>query len=61
MKDIGFENEAYFWRVSSIALSKIEGVDYFENKRKYNEFLSSNSHPFLAKKTFINILLLNQR
>ena len=53
MEDIGSENEAYFWRVSSIVLSKIEGVGYIENKRKHNEYLSS--HPFVAKKLFINM------
>ena len=53
MEDIGSENEAYFWRVSSIVLSKIEGVGYIDNKRKHNEYLSS--HPFVAKKLFINM------
>ena len=53
MEDIGSENEAHFWRESSIVLSKIEGVGYFENKRKHNEYLSN--HPFVAKKLFINI------
>ena len=40
MEDIGSDNEAYFWRVSSIVLSKIEGAGYLENKRKHNEYLS---------------------
>ena len=53
MEDIGSENEAYFWRVSSIVLSKIEGAGYLENKRKHNKYLSSN--PFAAKKLFINM------
>ena len=53
MEDIGSENEAYFWRVSRIVLSKIEGAGYLENKRKHNEYLSSN--PFAAKKLFINM------
>ena len=53
MEDIFIEseNEAYFWKVSSIVLSKIEGAGYFENKRKHNEYLSSNS--FAAKELFI--------
>ena len=41
MEDIGSENEAYFWRVSSTVLSKVEGAGYLENKRKHNEYLSS--------------------
>ena len=53
MEDIGSENEAYFWRVSNIVLSKIEGAGYLENKRKHNEYLRSN--PFAAKKLFINM------
>ena len=54
MEVIGSDTDAYFLRVSSIILSKIEGVDrYFENKRKHNEYLSN--HPFVAKKLFINI------
>ena len=57
MEDIGFENEAYFWRVSSIVLSKIEGAGYIENKRKHNEYLSS--HLFVAKKLFINMKYYN--
>ena len=53
MEVIGSDTDAYFWRVSSIVLSKIEGVGYFENKRKHNEYLSN--HPFVAKKLFINM------
>ena len=45
--DIGSENEAYFWRVSSTVLSKIENKHYLDNKQKQNEYLSSN--PFAAK------------
>ena len=37
----------------SIILSKIEGVGYSKNKRKYNEYL--NSPPFVTKKLFINM------
>ena len=43
----------FFWRVSSIVLSKIEGVGYNENKRKHNEYVSG--HPFVANKLFINM------
>ena len=53
IEDIGSETKAYFWRVSSIVLSKIEGAGYLESKRKHNEYLSSN--PFAAKKLFINM------
>ena len=53
MEDIGSENEACFWRVSNVVLSKIEGVGYLENKRKHNEYLVS--HPYVAKKLFINM------
>ena len=56
MEDIGSESEAYFWRVSSIVLSKIEGVGYIENKRKHHEYLSS--HPFVAK---ILLLFINMK
>ena len=38
MEDIGYENKTYFWRVSSIVLSKIEGAGYFKNMRKHNDF-----------------------
>ena len=53
MEDIGSLSEAYFWRVSSVVLSKIEGVGYLENKRKHNEYLVK--HPYVAKKLFINM------
>ena len=51
--DVGSENVAYFWRVSSAVLSKIENKYYLENKEKLNEYLSAN--PFAAKKLFINM------
>ena len=51
--DIGSENDAYFWRVSSTVLSKIENKHYLDNKQKQNEYLSSN--PFAAKKLFVNM------
>ena len=51
--DIGSENDAYFWRVSSTVLSKIENKHYLDNKQKQNEHLSSN--PFAAKKLFVNM------
>ena len=60
MEDIGSESdlsEAYIWRLLSIVLSKEEGTCYFEIKRKQNEFISS--HPFVAKKLFINTMYYN--
>ena len=51
--DIGFENDAYFWRVSNTVLSKIEHSNYLENKYKHNDYLSTN--PYAAKKLFINM------
>ena len=51
--DVGSENDAYFWKVSSTVISKIENSHYLENKVKHNEFLSNN--PYAAKKLFINM------
>ena len=34
MEDIGSQNEAYLWKVSSIVLSKIEGAGYLGKKEK---------------------------
>ena len=53
IEDVGSENDGYFWRVSTIVLSKIESDGYLENKRKHNDYLKNN--PFVAKKLFINI------
>ena len=51
--NVGSENDAYFWKVSSTVISKIENSHYLENKVKHNEFLSNN--PYAAKKLFINM------
>ena len=32
-------NDSYFWEISDIVLSKIEGSNYIINKVKHNEYL----------------------
>ena len=46
-------NDSYFWEISDIVLSKIEGSNYIINKVKHNEYLWFNPH--VAKKRFINL------
>ena len=43
----------YFWEVSTQVLKRIEGVNYFQNKLKQNEYLSF--HPEVAKSKGINL------
>ena len=43
----------YFWEVSTQVLKRIEGLNYFQNKLKQNEYLSF--HPDVAKRKGINL------
>ena len=43
----------YFWSVSDEVLSRIEGINYMDNKIEHNEYLWFN--PRVAKKKFINL------
>ena len=46
-------SDCYFWEVSHEVLSRIEGINYLENKLKHNEYLWFNPH--VAKKRFVNL------
>ena len=44
-----------FWELSDAVLSRIEGVNYADNKSSHNEFLKRNLNPYVAKRKFINM------
>ena len=49
----GISENHHHWTVSEEVISKIEGGNYLENKRKFNEY--AWFHPHVAKKQFINL------
>ena len=49
----GITQNCHHWSVSDEVLCKIEGGNYLENKKKFNEYVWF--HPELAKKSFINL------
>ena len=51
----GITQNCHHWSVSDEVLCKIEGGNYLENKKKFNEYVWF--HPELAKKSFINLHL----
>ena len=42
-----------FWELSNKVLDRIEGNNYIEKNKVYNEY--SKLNPFVAKKKFINL------
>ena len=48
-----FETSGNFWGISNDVLSRIENINYLDNKEMHNTYLWFN--PFVAKKRFINI------
>ena len=49
----GICEDYHHWMISSNVMDRIEGENYYENKRKHNDSLWF--HPHLAKKQFINL------
>ena len=49
----GVTENHHHWSVSDELISKIEGGNYLENKKKFNEYVWFN--PYVAKKRFINL------
>ena len=52
-RNVSGTNVGQFWEVGNEVLSRIEGINYIENKVKHNQYLWFN--PYVAKKKFVNL------